>query len=224
MKRNIYVVGGWGQEYANWMEGKIVPTMEEADLVLFTGGEDVDPTMYGEPRNPRTYSSLERDIAEQKEWRKAIALDKRIIGICRGSQFACVMSGGRLVQHQENNNFYHDISTFDGKTLSITSTHHQAQYPWNLPEDDYKIIGWTQGLSRMHEDGEGKELPEAANKECEIVYYKKTRALGIQGHPEMMFDPNHPTIKWLRSILDQHMLGLLGGDEVIPAGAETANV
>lgn len=217
MKRKIYIVGETGGHYANWMEGTIVPTMESADLVVFTGGEDVDPSMYGEPQNPKTYSNLERDIFERNAWLKAVSLGKRIIGICRGSQFACVMSGGRLVQHQENQRFYHNINTYDGKTLEITSTHHQAQYPWNLPEEEYSILGWTQGMSRMHEDGEGRELPEAANKECEIVYYKKTRALGIQGHPEMMFDPSHPTIQWLRELLDKHM-----EDTIIAEEAEVA--
>ena len=40
----IYVVGG-DLNYANWISDKeFVQTPEEADLVLFTGGEDVHPS------------------------------------------------------------------------------------------------------------------------------------------------------------------------------------
>lgn len=215
--RKIFVVGGW-DDYPNWMQGVRTDRLEQADLVVFTGGEDVDPSVYNEPKNPRTYSSLERDKYESAYFHRAVALGKHIIGICRGSQFICAMSGGSLVQHQENNSFMHEIHTYDGKTLEITSTHHQAQYPWKMDPKDYLIIGWTQGLSRMHEDGEGKELPEAANKECEIVYYKNTKALGIQGHPEMMFDPSHRTIQWLRELLDKHMEDKIEAPEAVVAG------
>lgn len=201
--RKIYVVGD-ATNYANWMEGTIVSSIEEADLVLFTGGEDVTPSLYDEPQHPRTYNSLIRDNIEKIEFEKAVELNKHIIGICRGSQFVCAMSGGKLVQHQSNPSYMHDIYTYDGNILEITSTHHQAQYPWNLPEEDYEILGWTKNMLPFHEDGNQQELPMASEKECEIVYYKQTKALGIQGHPEMMFDENHPTIIWLRELLNKH--------------------
>lgn len=202
--RKIYVVGN-STNYANWMEGNLVNNMEEADLVLFTGGEDVTPSFYNEPQHPRTYNSLIRDNVEKIEFNKAVELNKHIIGICRGSQFVCAMSGGKLVQHQSNPSYIHDIYTYDGNILEITSTHHQAQYPWNLPEEDYEILGWTKNMLPFHEDGNQQELPMASEKECEIVYYKQTKALGIQGHPEMMFDESHPTIIWLRELLNKHM-------------------
>src|SRR6266446_2592686 len=97
-KRKIYVVGS-SRQYANWMQGELVDNIEDADLVLFTGGEDVDPRMYKEPRNPHTGCNLDRDIQEAREFYLANKLKKHIIGICRGSQFTCVMSGGKLVQH-----------------------------------------------------------------------------------------------------------------------------
>jgi len=83
-KRKIYVVGH-ADNYANWMQGKLVDKMEDADLVVFTGGADVDPRMYKEPKNPNTCSNFHRDIQEAKEFYLANKLKKRIIGICRGS-------------------------------------------------------------------------------------------------------------------------------------------
>jgi len=97
--------------------------------------------------------------------------------------------------------------------LIITSTHHQAQYPWGLPKDKYKILAFTKNLSPFHEDGLEQELPMAQEKEVEIAYYSHTRALAIQGHPEFMYpfqaveattdDKN--TIIYLQNLLDKHM-------------------
>lgn len=209
-KLKIYVVG-YSKEYANWMLGKLVNNIDEADLVVFTGGEDVDPSLYNQERNPRTQSNLERDIYEKSVFELALKLDKPMVGICRGSQFLCVMAGGQLVQHQDNPLYVHNLLNYDGDmNVETTSTHHQAQYPYNLPTNEYKILGWTQGLSKFHEGGKQQELYQDATKECEVVYYKKINALGIQGHPESMFDnPRHKhSVTWFQSVLNKFKFGV----------------
>ncbi len=199
--RKIYVVGH-SQGYSRWMEGENVKNMKDADLVVFTGGEDVDPDFYGEFPHPQTQSNRQRDSYEQAEFNEALQRKIPMLGICRGSQFLCVMNDGKLVQHQQNPAFYHDIKTYDGQKIEISSTHHQAAYPYNLPEDKYKVLGWTEGISKFHEDGNQEELNPP--KECEIVYYPGTRCLGIQGHPEMMRIV-HPTIAYLRDLLNKFL-------------------
>lgn len=203
--RKIYIVGG-GSNYANWMEGMVVKNMEEADLVVFTGGEDVDPSLYKQPAHPTTFSNLDRDIFEKNEFQRARELDKYCLGICRGSQFLCVMNGGLLVQDQPNPSFMHKIQTESGDEFMITSTHHQAAYPYNLKPDEYKILGWTKGLCKFHKDGYNKEL--APEKECEIVYYPNGKSLGIQGHPEMM-ELNTTAVGYLRKMLTAFLNGQL---------------
>jgi putative glutamine amidotransferase len=204
--RKIYNVGG-SNDYANWMEGIMVSKIEDADLVLFTGGEDVFPLLYNEVNvHPFTQYNKMRDIKEQKMFDKALELNIPMIGICRGSQFLCVMNGGKLVQHQQNRLFNHNIFLKEGGEIIITSTHHQAQFPFNLPKEEYDILGWTENLSEMHENGLGEELNPPV--ECEIVYYPKTRCLGIQGHPEYM-DLNSETIKYLRKMLDKFLINKL---------------
>jgi len=204
-RRKIFIVGAAGY-YANWMEGVVVGKMEDADLVVFTGGEDVDPSLYGQPEHPTTYSNLDRDLYEKGEFVKAQELNKPCLGICRGSQFLCVMAGGHLVQNQPNPSHVHKIKTFTGDELLITSTHHQAAYPYNLDPSEYKILGWTDGMLAYHKNGADKELnPE---KECEIVYYPNIRALGIQGHPEMM-SMDSPTVEYLRKLLSTFLNGTL---------------
>lgn len=214
-KPKIYVVG-CGTHYTNWMDGIVVNTIEEADLVCFTGGEDITPSLYGEKHNPTTYSSYKRDLREIDEFKLAYRLNKHLIGICRGSQFLCVMSGGKLVQDQDNPWHIHDIETFDGNVIPVTSTHHQAQYPWNLPKDKYKILGWSKNISPYHDGAiQDKEIVNGVvedNKEVEVVYYPETKALALQGHPEMLYS-NYlkgdeiaiKMIDWCKSILKKHL-------------------
>lgn len=116
------------------------------------------------------------------------------------------MSGGRLVQHQQNPLYKHNIRTFDDNIIEITSTHHQAAYPFDMKDNEYHVLGWTEGISKYHEDGMEEEMNPP--KECEIVYYPGTRCLGIQGHPEMMRD-THPTIGYLRDLLDKFLLNTI---------------
>lgn len=186
--------------YSNWIPNKvIVNNLEEADLVLAEGGADVSPELYGEQQHPFTITNPKRDAEETQILKKAIELKIPILGICRGSQLTCVMAGGKLVQHQENPKFLHKIKTYDDKEIEVTSTHHQAQYPFNLKNEEYKILGWTTDISRYHEDGNKKELNPKV--ECEIVYYPKIKGLAIQSHPEML-DLNHPTINYMQDLFN----------------------
>lgn len=206
MKYKIYVVGP-AVGYANWMKCEIVNNIEEADLVLFTGGEDVTPSLYGEYAHPTTYYNNSRDTSEIKIYEKALKLDKKFIGICRGSQFLCVMSGGKLIQHMSHPS-NHMINMYDGEPLEVTSSHHQMMYPFNLPDKHYSILGWTEGLSRMHLGGNNEEMVLPSNMEPEIVYFKDTWSLCIQSHPEWQ-GLNHPTVLKLQEILEMHLEGTL---------------
>lgn len=213
----IYIVGG-GNSYANWIPGEIVRDMKDADVVLFTGGEDVSPAFYGRSANPRTSFNMNRDIREKAAFDLAQELNKPCLGICRGSQFLCVMSGGNLVQHQDNPLYIHNLITVDDCDVRITSTHHQAQHPWNLPAADFKVLAWTVGISPFHQGEDASdELRMPLNKECEIVYYKKTNCLGIQGHPEMMVGKEDlkPSLDYIKNMFIKFMNGTYS-DLVIP--------
>ena len=206
MKRKIYVVGE-ATNYMNWMQGELVEDMKDANLVLFTGGEDVSPELYNSPKHHTTSCSPMRDMHEVKEYNKAKALNKPCCGICRGAQFLCVMSGGKLIQHQEHPGQKHDLHTKDGKTIRVTSSHHQAQLPFNLPQEEYTILGWTENLLAFHKDGNNDEVnPEV---ECEDVMYHKANNLGIQSHPEWCFPPSSPSeivmIDYYQTLLDKFL-------------------
>lgn len=205
MSRKIYIVGG-SPHYANWMKGEIVDKLEDANLVVFTGGEDVSPILYNEPAHPKTYCNQHRDLREMRVFENAVALGKHIIGICRGSQLSCVMSGGRLIQDQSNSSYMHATKTLYGEQIYITSTHHQAMYPYDMKPEDYKILAWTNNQSKFHKDGMDKEISDVPFDEVEICYFPKTKALGIQGHPESMDAKAYPnTFSYLHKLLDNHL-------------------
>jgi GMP synthase-like glutamine amidotransferase len=165
-------------------------TMLFPDLLLFTGGADVDPGYYNDRKGANTHINKERDVEEAKIFEKYYGTPK--IGICRGAQFLTAFSGGKLVQDVNGHLGNHIITTnvksgiINYGKLYVTSTHHQMMFPYNLPKGTFELIGWsTKHLSDKYLNGnnENIELPSDF-LEPEIVYYKNTRALAIQGHPE----------------------------------------
>jgi putative glutamine amidotransferase len=73
--------------------------LDGLDAILFTGGSDVDPALYGEKPHPTAYVKPERDAAELMFMRAAIEADLPVLGICRGMQLMTVVYGGKLHQH-----------------------------------------------------------------------------------------------------------------------------
>lgn len=201
---NIFVVGG-ATNYANFIEGaQLVDNLEKADVVLFTGGEDVDPSLYGCKKHPSTYSNIKRDLEEKAIFEKVDPSKQVCVGCCRGSQFLCVMNGGLLVQNCYNHavGYTHGI-TNGSITYQITSTHHQMQYPYNLSQKDYSLLYIAD--KRRSSDHEGDGIDEDtiySLGEPEIVLYHKNglpKCLAVQGHPEMI--PNSPVSKMISGLI-----------------------
>ncbi len=80
---------------------------EEADAVMarfdglvLTGGEDVDPALYGQEPVPETYGHDGGiDRAEGALYRAARRRGLPVLAICRGAQLLNVVHGGTLSQH-----------------------------------------------------------------------------------------------------------------------------
>lgn len=202
--KKVYVVGPQ-QHYASFITNcTLVDNIKEADIVIFTGGEDVDPSLYNETPYSNTYSNLERDLKEMKEFKKCTP-KQLVVGICRGSQFLCVMNGGKLVQDVTNHSIY-GTHLITNKTFSysITSTHHQMQYPYNLPKEDYDVLFVSyQNTSSWYYGGgiDTKKIIMYGEPEI-VVYHKKDlpTCLAIQGHPEMM-RKEAPVVKLINTII-----------------------
>jgi putative glutamine amidotransferase len=76
-----------------------IDILEGLDGIMFTGGSDVDPALYGEQPHPTSSVRPERDTAELMLMRAALAADLPLLGICRGMQLMAVAHGGKLHQH-----------------------------------------------------------------------------------------------------------------------------
>ena len=73
----------------------IAQLVDLCDGFLFTGGQDVDPQLYGEAMEPFCGELCPaRDALEQELLRQALERDKPILGICRGIQFLNAALGG----------------------------------------------------------------------------------------------------------------------------------
>src|SRR5262245_15532218 len=105
-----------------------VDNEEDADFVIFTGGADIYPYLYGErPLNDRCYYSLKRDQEEIRLFKKLPPKMPKV-GICRGAQLFNILCGGSLWQHVDRHLGVstHPIKDFaTGRILNINSVHHQ---------------------------------------------------------------------------------------------------
>lgn len=203
--KKVYVVGN-NIAYGQWItNSELVDNIEEADIVVFTGGEDVDPSLYGHEKFELTFSNIKRDLEEQKEFNK-IRKDQLAVGVCRGSQFLCVMNGGKLVQHCENHGMRHTHGITNGNLVyEITSTHHQMQYPFNLKNDEYKILFYAHPSRSYDYYGQGISSSVVRDTEPEVVKYTvkdKPVCLAIQGHPEYMRKES-PVVIMLNNLINE---------------------
>jgi gamma-glutamyl-gamma-aminobutyrate hydrolase PuuD len=172
-------------------------------LVLW-GGEDISPSLYGEKPNKHTWATDSlgnRDEIEVKLALRAIEMGIPIIGICRGAQLMCALSGGKLVQHVTNHsNGNHKIITKDNKELSTSSLHHQMMYPFNVP---HELIAKSKlNLSNKYLGEEEKEIN--VEYEPEIVYFPTTKSLAIQGHPEYM-DERTQFVRYCQQLVEEYL-------------------
>lgn len=186
---------------------------ERGFLVLW-GGEDISPALYNAKRNSRTGAAdklSRRDWFEKNLVMAAIEREMLIVGICRGAQLMCALSGGKLIQHCSGHAGHGDhlILTNEGEQYVTTSLHHQMLYPYDV---EHELIAWTNPpLSKEYfmESEYPIEMPAASKDveghvcEPEIVYFPKTRALCIQGHPEYM-DLDTPFVKYCNDLVKKY--------------------
>ena len=201
-------------EYVSYLNEKYEVTVHKStdvknpkdiDLVLFTGGEDVNPERYYENLGKYTHVNSSRDEKEIETYNKFSGYCF-LLGICRGNQLLTVLSGGKLIQHVEGHGRDHSMILNNRFTYKITSSHHQMIYPFDLNEKDYELIAYSEYFqSKTYLNGNNEEIELPNNfLEPEIVYYKNTNALCIQGHPEWSHCEKKTSIMCL-NLIDKYL-------------------
>jgi gamma-glutamyl-gamma-aminobutyrate hydrolase PuuD len=81
-------------------EQGVEETLDALDGIVFSGGSDLDPQVYGAEPHPETGDIRpERDRAELLLLRGALDRDMPVLATCRGSQVLNVARSGTLHQH-----------------------------------------------------------------------------------------------------------------------------
>lgn len=171
----------------------LTPLLERLDGILISGGHDIDPNIYG--KRPMPYCGRivpERDAYDLAVARYAYEHKKPILGICRGIQILNVLMGGTIYQDMQKEGWnehapmgdigprnypVHEVNFTPGSILHrvygnstrTNSFHHQAVHE----------LGRNVTVTGRCEDGivEGLEVSGGS-----------AFTVGVQWHPEMMFD------------------------------------
>jgi putative glutamine amidotransferase len=166
-------------------EEGIEETLEALDGLIFSGGSDLDPDLYGQKPHPQTSGVREqRDRAELALLSAALERDMPVLAICRGSQVLNVARGGDLVQHLPDvvgdEKHKHTPGTFADHDVTVEPGTRLA----SLVGDHAPVKSHHhQGFGRL---GEGLEVAaQAEDGTVEAVEATDRRfAVGVLWHPE----------------------------------------
>jgi gamma-glutamyl-gamma-aminobutyrate hydrolase PuuD len=163
----------------------IEETLDRLDGLLFSGGSDLDPELYGQEAHPETNGIVpERDTAEIALLKAALERDMPVLAVCRGSQVLNVALGGDLVQHLPevvgDEKHKHTPGEFADHDVDLVAGTRVQQ-----------ILGDHAPVKSHHHQGYGKigeGLREAARSEdgtIEALEDPSRRfAMGVLWHPE----------------------------------------
>ncbi len=171
---------------------------------LFTGGQDVDPTLYGAERKPYCGPACpERDAAEQLLLKLALQQNKPVLGICRGIQFLNAALGGTL---------YQDLNTEYGSAVE----HHMSP-PYNraahtvtlLPNTPLRQLLGVEvlGVNSYHHQAVKKLAPglqaAALSQDglTEAVFMPQQKFVwAVQWHPEFFYETDSASLKIFKAL------------------------
>jgi len=160
-------------------------TLDSVDGLVFSGGSDLDPELYGEEAHPETDGWVrERDDFELGLMQAALARDVPLLAICRGSQVLNVALGGDLEQHVPDR-----VQTDVHKeTPGVFADHDVAVLPDTKLSS---IIGARTDVKSHHHQGYGelgaglREAARAPDGTVEALEDPTRRfTLGVLWHPE----------------------------------------
>ena len=172
---------------------------EVIDGLLLSGGADLDPARYGEPDvHPSTYGiDPLRDRFELDLVAAAVALDRPLLGVCRGVQVLNVALGGSLIQDIPTQIEHPILHRQQAAGLPADAVGHEvavAEYPIFA-----SVFGAASiGVNSFHHQAIGRLAPSlvatahAPDAVIEaVVRPESTYCVGLQWHPELMYR-RHP--------------------------------
>ena len=182
-------------------DGLLQDALSLCDGIIFTGGPDVRPSLFGEEIIPSCGAiNDERDAFEIKLYKMAMAADKSILGVCRGVQVMNIAEGGNIYQdiYSQNGTMlahhtldgvraFHNVSVtnsaifekigFSKNEFTVNSYHHQS------------VKDLAEGYEAFAYSPDGL---------IEAIYMPSRRFVaGVQWHPEKRFDGDSDSFRIL---------------------------
>lgn len=165
------------------------------DGLIFSGGGDIDPSLYNGLSHPTIYGiHLDRDASEIALAKQAMQADKPVLGICRGLEVLMVASGGDLVQH---------VPEEFGETIRhridrLTPTEHRVQILQNsqlakiIEREEVTVVSWHHQAVRTAPLG-WRVAAKAPDGVIEALEHEDHPwGIVLQWHPELSpADPLH---------------------------------
>ena len=187
-------------------EQELDQLIKMCDGFLFTGGHDVSPELYNEkPLDGMVSCCMKRDKMESYILKKAIQIDKPILGICRGIQFINAALGGTLYQ--------------DLPTQYETEIEHHQNPPYDVPIHKVNVIMNSPLYECLHTElldvnsyhhqavkdlaPNLKAMAVSEDGLIEAVYMSEQRFLwAVQWHPEFSYKTDYNSRKIFKAFIE----------------------
>jgi putative glutamine amidotransferase len=172
---------------------------KDYDGILFAGGEDVDPSFYGEAKQHESVHDYRpRDEFEFALLEGALARRAPILGICRGVQMINVGFGGSLYQDMDED----AEPQFEHRQTDVGKSRQEATHSVLVTDQDSSLGAIVHGACRvnsLHHQAikrVGRGLKVTARSEDGFVEAVESAEeypflMAVQWHPEEMVNGSH---------------------------------
>jgi len=167
--------------------------IDNFDGLIFTGGADVAPSLYGEYAKIGLESVFEEiDAAQIYLAKLAQSSNIPTLGICKGSQIINVAFGGSL--YQDIDTMIDGVNLHSQKSKSFRGTHYVNIEPDSILFELFGTKAYTNSYHHQSVKKVGEGLTVTATANDGIVECLENKSndffVAVQWHPEMMMLKN----------------------------------
>lgn len=182
--------------------------LEKVDGLLFSGGVDVSPMLYGEdPLKEITKISSDRDNYEINLLNKAVSMDMPILGICRGMQLINVALEGSL--YQDINAQIKNSNGHSPSEINVDELYHSVSI--KIDSRLFKILNkdkiFVNSFHHQCVKKLGKNLkPVAFSSDNIVEAYESSKhrfLLGVQWHPEDLVIKHREFLQIFKELVEE---------------------